>query len=366
MIKQFAVLSLTFLFSALNFAAVDFADGVFPELVQSGRALAMGNAFIARVDDESAPFYNPAGLGSVRSWTFHLSNLFIELNKDFAQELTAEISNTLDIVQDSFDLDELRKLHLRHPGHFSHARFSVAPNFTTRFLSFGYLYSRKARTFYGGDSNDDFEFADRSDHGPYVGANISIGGGILKMGGSLAWLRRKEIIGEADENTTFIPSPTQKSKGHMLLSTIGGRFTFPVTGLPTFAATLHNSSAKNFHPSSGYPQAPRSIKQNLVLGVSLTPKIGRKQKVHIEINYKDFNKKYEHLKNSQRWTGGIEFNFSRIFFIRGGHNNGFASGGLGIKIKTFRFDLSTYAMEKGPQFPEREDRRFILSTSFGL
>ena len=360
------VLFLSLFFSASNLTAMDFEDGTFPELIPSGRALAMGNAFIARVDDESAPFYNPAGLGSMIGWAFHLNNFLVESNKDFAKDVTADTQDAFKIIKNSFDLDELRQFHLRNPGSSTYTRLSLAPNFTTRFLSFGYLYSQRARTFYAGGNDDDFEFSKRKDHGPYVGGNLSISGGIFKIGGSLVWLNRTEVIGKADESTTLNLAPTQKSKGSMLLTIFGGRLTFPIKGLPTLAVTLHNASDKDFHRSNDSFQAPPSIKQNLVLGASITPIIGRKQKIHIEINYKDVNKKYDDLKSSKRWTGGVEFNFSRIFFVRGGYYDGFFSGGLGIKIKTFRFDLSTYATEKGPRSPDTEDRRFLISTSFNL
>ena len=74
------LLSFLILFSQCLWA-IDFEDAVFPELATSGRALAMGNAFISKVDDASAAFYNPAGLGTVRYSHLHLSNFHIEVNK---------------------------------------------------------------------------------------------------------------------------------------------------------------------------------------------------------------------------------------------------------------------------------------------
>ena len=57
------------------YGLINFRDGVFSELATSGRALALGNAYIAKVDDATSAFYNPAGLGSVRYSHFHFSNL---------------------------------------------------------------------------------------------------------------------------------------------------------------------------------------------------------------------------------------------------------------------------------------------------
>ena len=56
------------LFSFKLNAAVDFNDGINPELAPSGRALAMGNAFTSAVNDAMASFYNPGGLGSIKKW----------------------------------------------------------------------------------------------------------------------------------------------------------------------------------------------------------------------------------------------------------------------------------------------------------
>ena len=62
------ILSLAILAPAAGRAALDFEDHSFPELVTSARALAMGNAYICKVDDSWSAFYNPAGLGTVRSF----------------------------------------------------------------------------------------------------------------------------------------------------------------------------------------------------------------------------------------------------------------------------------------------------------
>ena len=341
-----------------SLATVGFNDGAFPEIVQSARAQAMAGAFIARVDDQWAPFSNPAGLGTVRRGAFYFSNLFLALNKDFIKEAGSEVGDTLKRIGGSFELDKLRQYHLRSPRNFAYTQFSLTPNFTTRFFSIGYFYSHKIRTFYAGGPNDPFEFATRTDHGPYMGSNLSFFGGILKLGASLAWLGRKENLGEADVNTAFSFLPNQRFKGAMLLTTVGGRLIFPVVGLPCLSATLHNATGGSFTRDSDFPQAPRSIKKNLSLGMSITPQISNNTKLHLEIDYKDINRKYDELKDSKRWSLGAEFNFFRTLFLRMGLYDKSLTGGVGLRTKHFIFDLSTYIVE--------QDRQLALSTSFKL
>ncbi len=46
------------------------------------RPLAMGNAFIAVVDDYNALFYNPAGLARLKDWGFEIINPGLEVAAD--------------------------------------------------------------------------------------------------------------------------------------------------------------------------------------------------------------------------------------------------------------------------------------------
>ena len=79
---RYSLIFITLLSSSKAFALIDFEDAIFPELAPAARALAMGNAYICKVDDAASSFYNPAGLGTVRNTHFHITNFTIETNKD--------------------------------------------------------------------------------------------------------------------------------------------------------------------------------------------------------------------------------------------------------------------------------------------
>lgn len=357
---------LLFILTCPLFARIDFEDSLYPELLPSSRALAMGNAFISKANDESAAFYNPAGLGSFRKWQFHISNFTVETNKGLASSVSDSPGDTIGETMKAFDLDELRQTHVANPGIITHSRVSFAPNFTTRYLSFGYLYARRTRATLGTASGSQFEFADRTDHGPYVASNLSMFGGIFKIGASVAWLNRRETIGEVDPNNTLVLTSSQKGKGEILMVTTGAKLTLPFWALPTFAATVHNSAGRDFNTEPDYGPMINPT-QNIVLGFSLTPQIGKTTRMHLEVNYRDFGQRHEDLDNSRRWTAGMEFDVFRMLFFRLGYADGFGSGGIGFRAKTFRMDLSTYAVDTTTsQFRGEEDRRFALSISSGF
>jgi hypothetical protein len=139
---QFLVLVFTLLFSIKSYS-IDFEDAVFPELATSARALAMGNAFICKTDDAASVWYNPAGLGTVRKTHFHLSNFQIEANKGWFRNGTdGSSSDAASNFSKGLSLEGSRELAVDSPGVISSRRIQAMPNFTTRFLSLGYLYSK--------------------------------------------------------------------------------------------------------------------------------------------------------------------------------------------------------------------------------
>jgi hypothetical protein len=152
------------LFFSFNTFAIDFEDGVFPEFITSARALAMGNAFIAKADDASAVFYNPAGLGSVRYPHLHLSNFGIESNKGTFDAVGG--AKGLDVFGNSpkmFSLDGMRKVLLEKPKTLAHTRLHALPNFTSRYFSLGYMVAKRSRAIVNDSTSaTGFEFADRS------------------------------------------------------------------------------------------------------------------------------------------------------------------------------------------------------------
>ena len=157
--------SLIFSLTISNAFAIDFEDAIFPEFATSGRALAMGNAFISKVDDASAAFYNPAGLGSVRYPHLHLSNFHLEVNKGFhAAGTGGAISDAASNATKMFSLAGTLDVLKTNVGALAHSRFHMLPNFTTRYLSFGYLLAKRTRAVVtDGASATGFEIADRLD-----------------------------------------------------------------------------------------------------------------------------------------------------------------------------------------------------------
>ena len=351
---------------APSWAKLDFEDNAFPEFVTSARALAMGNAYINKVDDSWSAFYNPAGLGTVRKPQFHLLNGSFEASSGLLSTIGGGPATDFPgNYADSYDPEEIRSMLVKNQGKLASSRMNFFPNITVRGLTLGYLYSQRNRAIINDDTANEFDVAQRKDQGPVMALNASFFGGVFKLGASAVYLMRNEL------NKSFAPTDPVNitgndfKNGRSLQVTAGARLTLPWTMLPTFSAVLRNATNSRFDTPSG-GGVPDRIKQTVDLGFSITPQIGQISRLHLEANIKDLNDSYD-TDMKRRLAAGAELDFNRRIFIRAGWGDGWGSGGIGVRSRTFILDLTTYAVDRSHDgFREDEDRRWVISLSSGF
>lgn len=368
MALRLLLLILVMLSASTANAKIEFEDASYPEFVTSARALAMGNSYICKVDDSWSAFYNPAGLGTVRAPALHLFNFHIESSTTYMSAVGGGPATDIPgNVKDSFDVGKMRQMLVKNPGDLSSLRANFFPNFTIRGMTLGYLFSQRERAIVQKPAaTGDYEIAERRDHGPVFALNVPLFGGVFKIGATAAYIFRREVFKTFDSNTpASIDEKADYLKGRGLFVTAGARITLPVVGLPTVAAVLRNTTQNDWE---GVAKAgpPTTIRQTLDLGASVTPQIGKVTRVHLEVNFKDINDSYG--TSSQRRLGaGMELDFNRRIFLRGGYGDGWGSGGIGVRSRSFIFDFTTYAVDRSLDgFRKEEDRRFVLSLSTGI
>lgn len=364
----FTFIALLVLTSMQARAEIGFEDATNPEFAVSGRALAMGNAFIAKVDDPSSVFYNPAGLGTIRKTTFHLSNFHAETNKGWMQATTGgKAGDVPSTFPKGFSLDGTREVLLQNRKRIAHSRFHLMPNMTTRYFSIGYLYSKQTRAYMDEGDSALFEYAKRTDSGPFWALNLSLFGGIMKFGITGLWLQRDEAFGDVDKDTTINLQKQDYKSGKSWQFVSGFKFTLPIVWLPTVALKMNNTFANDFSTAQGSAGPPEEIKQSIDAGFSLTPQIGRVMRVHMELNFKDCTDEHSDVSTGRKITAGIELDIKRTVFLRFGYGDGFGSAGIGFMTQKLQFDLTTYAVDTTTSaFRGEEDRRFSITFSSGI
>lgn len=361
------ILILTFLISMPAWSILEFEDAANPELVTSARALAMGGAYMGKVDDGWAAFYNPAGLGSVRGLQFHLGNIHLETNSGFLN-ITSDgaFTDAISKYQDAFTPTKLRGLHADNPGNLAHARFQLFPNMTYRGITLGYMYVQQNRSRLQ-TLNDPLELAERVDYGPVLALSASLFGGIVKFGATAIYLTRRQLQKDiASDGSVDISLEEDYTKGTMTHLTAGTRITLPFWALPTLSMVVRNSSNTDWYDPS-LSGAPEKIPQTVDYSFSITPNLGRTLRMHLEVGRKDAGDRYNTIPVSRKTMGGIEFDYMRKMFVRFGFGDGWGSTGIGVRNKSFSFDLTSYAIEaSGDGYRQDEDRRYIMSISRGF
>lgn len=350
-------------------ALLYFDDATSPEFITSARALAMGNAYMSKVDDGWAAFYNPAGLGTVRKLQFHLTNIHLETNNGFL-DITGGSGSFFQSVSnysDAFSADGVRSLLADNPGNLSHARFNFFPNLTYRGITLGWMYSQQQRARLGSGAEAPFEIAERVDWGPVLAFSASLFGGVIKFGASAVVLTRKQMSLEfASGESTDINVDRDYTKGTMTHLTAATRITLPVFLLPTFSVVVRNSSQSEWYDTE-HSGAPPKIPSTVDGSFSFTPFTSRTGRMHFEIAFRDMGNRYEDVPNNRKVVGGFEFDMYRTFFFRGGFGDGWGSGGIGVRNDKFIFDLTTYAQEASLDgYRQEEDRRYVLNLAMGF
>ena len=350
----------------MAWSKLDFEDHAFPEFVTSARALAMGNAYINKVDDSWSAFYNPAGLGTVRQPQFHLANVQMEASNKLLNIISQGPATDIPgNYSDTFNPDKMRVMLEKDHGKLAHSRFQAFPNLTLRGMTMGYMLSQRNRAIINDDAANHLELAERRDHGPVFALNASLFGGVFKIGATGVYLFRRDLFKDiAPGGPSKIQGSDYKS-GRSLQITAGARLTFPVALLPTFSAVLRNATNNDFEGTTSTGQ-PGEIKQTVDVGFSITPQIGKVMRLHLEANLKDANNSYD-TDIKRRMAAGMELDINRRIFLRGGWGDGWGSGGIGVRSRVFIFDLTTYAVDRSLDgFRKEEDRRWVLSLSSGF
>ena len=273
------------------------------------------------------------------------------------------------------------------PDNTTSTRYQFIPNITARFFSVGALFSRKTRMRVKTTPETSVcatkcvEYADRTDFGLYGSMNLSLFGGIIKGGATATYLTRSELDGTSDVSGSDAAAAVnfktktgaeKYKKGSALIITGGAKLTLPISWLPIFSATIHNAMGREFETTRA-SGAPNKIKTSIDAGFSITPKVGSKTWMSIEVNYKDVTNQHkingEPVPVIRKVLVGVELDFARSFFLRFGYGDSYGTAGLGFKSKAVDFDLTTYSVNTDPTSTKirgDEDRRISLSLSTGF
>lgn len=352
----FLILSLLLLFSGESWGRErrNFYSGA--------RGLAMGGAQIATVNDETALLINPAALGKLRDFYGTILDPEIELsNKVPEMNRASSITNPFKVedIKDTLDLAR---------GTYYHAKAQMFPSLVARNFGIG-LFGNYTLN---GDMNADGTNMDvyyRSDLAMALGYNFRFFDGRIKIGFNAKILNRIEV-----DNPTVDPSGSLDmttvgaTEGTALSTDVGLIMTAPWALLPTLSAVVHDVGNTTFDKASGLrmetANRPNMLKQDIDVAMAIFPIHSNKVRSAWTVEYRSLLTGSEETDKAKLIHGGMEVNFSDIFFVRAGYNQRYYTGGFELASERMQFQLTTYGEEVGTETSPREDRRTVFKFAF--
>ncbi len=325
------------------------------EYGQSVRALGMGNAYTAIVDDTDTMFYNPAGLAKVRGMNWTLLNLNVGLSGTNYTEISDKISSyqsTTDLENfygDQIWLGYAGKSVLALPyfgvgvylsGNVSFVMHNPAyPSLTPQ-----YIYDT------GFVIGGAFPIAPMT----YLGI---IGKRIVRVGSEQVVSLGTVATGETSDITSSL-----NNRGTALGMDLGLNFVFPGDIVkPTVSFVWKDVGYTTFSKDVG-TSAPPAQKDEQIVGVGAEFDLPL-MTLSTALDYKHINLRDENL--GKKLHVGAELSLP-ILDIRGGFSQGYYTYGVGVDFWLLRFDVATYGVEMGVYPGQQEDRRYQAQLTLEL
>ncbi|CAM6001622.1 unnamed protein product [Sphagnum balticum] len=304
------------------------------------RADGMGGAAAAVVDDETALFLNPAGLGKLRGPYLTPLNLQIESNFE-TQSLLLSNSGDLNFATNPQGLLNAAQ---KAPDQHLHAEAQTMPAFVT--TNFGIaLYDRYSSDSMLTSATNTYHLDYFNDVGATIGYSFRLFDGILKIGVAGKVIDRTYVSQDFSSTTTNLSLSSIASEGTGVGWDGSAMLTLPWRYLPTLTAVFHDVGGTKFTLNNGYfyktGTTPPVQPQEVDVAAALFPIVGKHTRT-------SFTVEIQNLANlctaDPLWNfhAGAEINFGDVFFIRGGLNEHYWTAGLEFDILHNQIQLASY------------------------
>ena len=322
----------------------------------SVRALGMGDAYTALADDESALFYNPAGLARVRGINWKIFGVGAG-----ASGLTAASKvSALQGGSASAFSDAISELYGEHVW----TGLGGESIFTLPMFGFGIYNHGSALIRVDNPVYPNLHVRVVNDYGYVFG--VGVPAGPIHFGLDLKYIKRTgadipmgpSYIADLDP-AAVAESITAWGVGYG--ADAGVSLVIPAPFFSAAMSAVWKNMGKIQFRSLGGSEIPDED-NNVTLGLGLDfdlPLISIRPA--IDVNYLNRSD----LQLTRKVNFGIEIGLP-LLDIRGGFREGYYTAGVGLNLGLFRVDAATYGVELGEYPGQIEDRRYVAEFTMQL
>ncbi len=318
------------------------------------RALGMGNAYTAIVDNADSLFYNPAGINRVSGLNWTILDFHAGLDDVTVMNTVKSFQNSSNIT--SAIQSEYGKYHWLNVG--------TKTAFTFPHFGVGLFGNADALLSISNPPYPELRVQYYQDYGGVIGFGFEPVPGFVKFGMDTKYIIRTgtESIFTSDQLATLktdqITAALQSTGSGYALDT-GLLVTIPSPIRPTLSFVWKNMGCTAFTKSAGLIAPPR-IQDEMIIGGALeisAPFIS----ISPTLDYKYLNR--PDIQFGKKISIGVEVSLP-ILSIRAGFNQGYYTAGIGVNLGILEVDAATYGQELGEYPGQIEDRRYVVQATF--
>lgn len=329
------------------------------EVNTSVRALGMGNAYTAVVEDKDALFYNPSRLAYVKGINLTVFDFTLGVNGQDVYDTYTEFQD-VDSSSSAF-ATQLRQFYGKKIWIGGGAKTAIAvPNFAAAGFD---SFSGSAALHNPAFPNLDVNFA--NDYGAAIGFSFKIAPGVSTgfTGRRITRIGSQFPLG-VDTLAVLSSSQLQDSlnnRGTGYALDYGLSATLPTPVEPTFTFVWKQMGYTTFTQEFG-SRPPPMMMDEMIAGFGMAVKVPGLT-IRPAADFKYLNRTRVQLGKKLHF--GLELEFP-IFSLRGGLHQGYYSAGAGVNLGILKVDAATYGVEMGVYPGQLEDRRYVIEASLEL
>lgn len=319
------------------------------------RALGMGGASIAVVNDETALLANPAALGKVRDFYGTLIDPEIDVTEKYWSLYNAKpFTDPLSIEKLAATLDKRREKYY-------HFRQQVFPSIVVRNFGMG-IFSKSSLDAQMSSAGDSLRVDYFQDITFALGYNFRFFDGRIKLGFTEKFIARVEVADDVDP-TSNLKLKNLAREGAGLSTDVGLILTAPWRLLPTLAVVAHDVGGNNFSTTSNVlmktDERPTPLKQDYDVALAIFPIHTNKVRSSWTVEYKGLQTASTEDDKQKRIHFGGEVNIADTVFLRAGMNQRYYTVGVELASEHTQLQFAYYGEEVGTAAAHKEDRRFV-------
>ena len=344
--------------------------------IVNARPAGMAEAFTAVADDQNALYYNPAGLAKLGPWGYDYIEIisptvaFTDYDyaavKDIEDMASLGLSN---LTKDVATFQKFRAVLAKLRGNPYYLRFGINPFFIKKNFGFA-TYINNETTVSVHDGNTLARIEDVVDGDVRFGYAHSFMGEKLSVGAAAGYRIRGNVdfnmrIDEIQKYTGTDSEETLKKQlktGWGIPVDLGMLFTPIELWSPTFGLSVLNAGDTKFYLpdfTKEYSKAkPSALQQSVNMGLSITPRFGKKLFARAAMDFKDVNLP---RPASEKFRLGFEGGFERLLTVQTGMANNALSWGMETKLLILNLRYASYVEERGYASGQKPERRHIIN-----